>query len=50
LQLDHAVDPGREYAFEGKTLTARVPELDTVPVGVPLRVTERINPLAGSHA
>ncbi|MHB0959579.1 MAG: DUF7932 domain-containing protein [Pirellulaceae bacterium] len=46
LSLSHAVDPGMEYAFEGKTLTACVPELDTVPVGDPLRVLARINPLA----
>ena len=30
----------------GKSLTAHVPELDNVPVGDPLRVTEQINPLA----
>ena len=46
LPLDLAVDPGQEFAFEGKTLTAHVPELDTVPVGDPLRVAEQINPLA----
>ena len=46
LKLDRAVDPGREYAFDGKSLTAHVPELDTVPVGDPLRVIEQINPVA----
>ena len=44
--MPRALRPGEDHAFDDQVLTARVPELDDVPVGDPLRVTERINPLA----
>ena len=46
LDLPRALQPGEDHTFDDQTLTARVPELDDVPVGDPLRVTERINLLS----
>jgi len=46
LVLPAALEPGHAHAFTGQSLAARVPELNEVPVGDPLRVVERINPLA----
>lgn len=46
LTLTPSLDSRREFSWEDATLSARVPDLETVPVGDPLRVIERVHPLA----
>ncbi len=46
LTLTPPLEPRREFSWEDAILSARVPDLETVPVGDPLRVRERVHPLA----
>jgi hypothetical protein len=46
LQLQQSLEPGETYTFDKETLTARISDVDRVPVGDPLRASAVVAPQA----